>query len=40
MFFALAENEEWLKERVNLFIAFAQVVRLTHASNGFLGSVA
>ena len=40
MFYALAENEDFLKDRVNLFIALAPVVRLTHASNGFLGSVA
>jgi hypothetical protein len=39
MFYALATNEEWLDERVNLFIALAPVINLEHAHDSFLGSV-
>mmetsp|Transcript_14661 Transcript_14661/g.24981 ORF Transcript_14661/g.24981 Transcript_14661/m.24981 type:complete len:275 (+) Transcript_14661:632-1456(+) len=39
MFFALAENEDYLKERVNLFIALAPVIRLSNAKDGLLGYV-
>lgn len=40
MFYALATNAEEIAKRVNLFIALAPVVRLTHAHDSFLGSVA
>ena len=40
MFYALATNAEEIAKRVNLFIALAPVVRLNHAHDSFLGSVA
>lgn len=33
MFYALAKNEDWLKDRVNLFVAMAPVLRIGHTTN-------
>lgn len=32
MFYALSTNQDYIKERVNLFIAFAPIVRFDHTS--------
>ena len=39
MFYALAEHNDKMSERVNLFVALAPVVMLTHAHDGFIGDV-
>jgi hypothetical protein len=39
MFYALATNEEFLANKVNLFVALAPVIRLTNSHDGFLGDI-
>ena len=39
MFFALAEMQEQMAERINLFIALGPVVTLNHARDGLLGTI-
>lgn len=33
MFYGLAENENWFKERINLFVALAPVVKITNTKS-------
>ena len=33
MFYALAKNEDYLKDRINLFVAMAPVLRLGHTTS-------
>ena len=39
MFCALALNEEYLKSRVNLFVALGPVIRMSHAQSDFFEAV-
>lgn len=40
MFYALVKNEDYIAERVNLFIAMAPMVNLSHQKTTFIGSIA
>ena len=33
MFYGLAENESWFKERINLFVALAPAVKITNTKS-------
>lgn len=40
MFYALAKNEDYLKERINLFVAMAPVLRLGNTTSSTLKNLA
>lgn len=36
MFYGLAENEKWFKERINLFVALAPCVKITNSKSSYI----